>query len=252
MPRVALHVLLTLCVLLAGCSVFSPDYTREERAVEALANAQNATAEPDSYRFTGDIHITATTDSRTEQVDVDLSGAVDVDSRAMRSNTTVDGESRRAYLVNRTVYRECQSPWGGWGSDELDEDTEWQSQTPAVRQLSLLESGALYWNGTETLDGEEVRVLTGEPTNDAITAYRNDREQPVFGGPAIDDAQLRAWIHADTGRLVRTEFQFTVEDGENTARTMMTTTFTGYGTPLSIELPDGANSPEHEFGCPGG
>ncbi|WP_435345962.1 hypothetical protein [Haloarchaeobius sp. HRN-SO-5] len=253
MARLALHALLVVCVLTAGCSTlgFGPDPTREERAVGALDNATAALASTESYQFESDMTVAVTADGRSEQVDLDLTGAVDAAARKMRSNTTSDGESRRAFVLNRTVYRECAPPWDGWAVEERDDDGEWMSQTPAVRQLSLLESGSLYWNGTETVDGEQAVVLSGEPTADALTQYQDERSQPVFGGPSIDDVELRAWLDADTGRLLRTELRFAVSEGGNTATVTMTTTFGDYGEPVSVDLPAEAQTDPYELGCPG-
>lgn len=250
MARPALHALLVVCVLTAGCSLLGPDHTREARAVEALDNATDALASTDSYQFESDTTVTATADSRTERVDIDLTGAVDIAAREMRSNATSDGESRRAFVLNRTVYRECAHPWDGWAVEELD-DAEWVTQTPADRQLSLLESGSLYWNGTETVDGERAMVVTGEPTADALAEYQDDQPQPLFGGPSIDDVELRAWLDTNTGRLLRTELRFTVSEGDNTATATMTTMFGHYGEPVSVDLPAEARTDQYELGCPG-
>lgn len=251
MARPALHALLAVCLVTAGCSVLGPDYTRQERAVAALNDAHNATAAVQTYRFESDMTVTATADGRTERVDVDLTGAVDTANRTMRTNATRDGESRRSFVLNRTVYRECASPWDGWGVEDVDDGGEWSEQTPAVRQLSLLESGSLYWNGTRTVDGERVAVVTGEPSTDALTEYQDDRPTPVFGGPSVEDPRIRARLDADTGRLLWTEFSFTVADGDTTASATMTTTFGDYGDPVSVDLPEDARSDPYELGCPG-
>lgn len=246
MTRPVLYGLLVVCVLTAGCSMLGPDYTREERAVEALDNATDALASTESYRFESDMTVSA--DSRTEQID--LTGAVNVTTREIRMNATNDGRSRRAFVQNRTVYQECTAPWDGWGVEELD-DTERVNQTAAARQLSLLESGSLYWNGTETVDGERAVVLTGEPTADAITRYSDEQSQPLIGGPKIDDAEQRVWLDADTWRLLRTELRFTMTARGKTATAEMTTTFGGYDEPVSIDLPAEARTNQYELGCPG-
>lgn len=251
MARLALHALLAVCLVTAGCSVLGPDYTREERAVAALDDATNATAEVRTYRFESEMTVTATTDGRTERVDVDLTGAVDTAARAMRSNATIDGETRRTFVQNRTAYRECAQPWDGWGMTELDAETKWAEQTPAVRQLSLLESGSLYWNGTRTVDGERVVVVTGEPSTDALTEYQEDRPTSVFGGPSVEDPRVRARFDADTGRLLWTEFTFTVSGEGSTADATMTTAFGDYGDPVSVAPPAEATTDPYELGCPG-
>ncbi|MFC7019680.1 MULTISPECIES: hypothetical protein [Haloarcula] len=251
MDRPALHALLAVCVLTAGCSLFAPDHTREERAVGTLDDATDALESTESYRFESHMTVTTSADGRSERVDVDLTGAVDVADREMYQQATRDGESRRAFVLNRTVYRECAPPWDGWAVEDPAEDDRWLNQTTAARQLSLLESGSLYWNGTESVDGERTVVVTGQPTVDALTEYRDDQSRPVFGGPNIEDPELRAWIDADTGRLLRTELRFTVSKGDNSATATMTTTFGDYGDPVSVELPDEARSNQYELGCPG-
>lgn len=251
MSRPTLHFVLAACLLTAGCSMLGPDHTREQRAVSVLENATDAMETVETYRFESDMTVTATADSRTERIDIDLTGAIDIASRELRSNATSDGESRRTYVLNHTVYQECGHPWDGWAVEELDDDAEWVTQTPAVRQLSLLESGPLYWNGTGTDDGERVLIITGEPTADALSEYRDERSRPLIGGPSIDDAELRAWLDADTSRLRRTELRFTVSDGDNTAAATMTTTFDDYGDPVSIDLPPEARTNQYELGCPG-
>lgn len=251
MARPALHALLAVCVLTAGCSLLSPDHTREARAVGALDNATDTLAATETYHFESDMAVTASADGRTERVDIDLAGGVDVATREMRQNATSDGVSRRAFVLNRTVYRECTPPWDGWAVEEFDDDVEWVNRTPAVRQLSLLESGSLYWNGTEIVDGEPAVLLTGEPTADALAEYRDEKSQPLFGGPSVDDAELRAWLDADTGLPRRTELRFTVSERDATATATMTTTFGDYGEPVSVDLPAEARTNQYELGCPG-
>lgn len=251
MARLALHALLAVCLVTAGCSVFAPDHTREARAVAALDDATNATAAAQTYRFESAITVTATTDGRTERFDTDLTGAVDTGAREMRTNATRDGQTRRSVLVNRTSYRECPPPWGGWAVEERDEETPWADHTPAVRQLSLLESGSLYWNGTRTLDGERVTVITGVPTEAALTEYQDDRRTRTFGGPSIEEPRLRAYLDTESGRLLRTALSFTVAGGDGTATATMSTTFSEYGDPVAVDVPEEAQTDPYELGCPG-
>lgn len=248
MDRHALYVAVAASVLLAGCSLLGPDHTRDERAVETLENATDSIESVDSYRFASEL--TVATDDYGEQIDVSLSGAVNASTRETRSTATLDGESVRSFVSNQTAYQECQSPWSGWGVEELD-DGEWMDRTPAVRQLSLLESGSLYWNGTDTVRGEQAFVITSEPTADALTTYREERSGSLFGGPSFDETRLRAWLDSDTGRPLQTELQFTVSDGGESAEATMTTTFADYNAPVSVDIPVAVHTNQHESGCPG-
>ena len=248
MNRPALHVALAVCVLLAGCSLLGPSYTREERATRGLDNASATLDGAETYRFDSDMSVVATADGRTERVDIDLTGAIDVGAREMRTNTTLEGETYRSYLLNRTVYQECADPWP-WGKSETE--TNWSVQTPARRQLDLLRSGSLYWNGTVDLDGESALLLTGEPTGEAITRYQERQSRSLLGGPSVENARIRVWLDPETYRPRKTDLRFEVKEGGNTATARVTSHFTDYGAPVSVEVPAEAREDPLEMGCPG-
>lgn len=249
MNRPALHVAVAVCVLLAGCSLLGPSHTREERATGALDNASATLDGTETYRFDSDMSVVATADGRTERVDVAVTGAIDVPAREMRTNATIEGETYRSYLLNRTVYQECAGTVWDWGTREVE--TNWSVQTPARRQIDLLRSGSLYWNGTTTVDGESALLLTGEPTGKAITRYQERRSQSLLGGPSVENARMRVWLDAETYRPIKTDLRFEVEEGGNTATATVTSRFTDYGAPVSIEVPAEARDDPLEMGCPG-
>ncbi|WP_123536416.1 LolA-like protein [Halosimplex salinum] len=235
MRRPALHLAIAVCVLLAGCSLLGPDHTRDERAESALADARDAVDDTERYRFEADIGVVATVDDRTERVDVRLNGTVDAADQRIHGFAERDGEAFESYLDNRTRYQECGGMFDRWAVEEHEVD-DWSTLTPAVRQLSLLESGSLSHNGTETVDGEETTLLVGEPTTDALTQYQERRSRPVLGGPSIDDAEVRVWLDGETDRPRKTRVEFEVSQDGNTATAATTMRF-DYGTDASVEVP---------------
>ncbi|WP_415378797.1 hypothetical protein [Halosimplex sp. TS25] len=236
MRRPALHLAIAVCVLLAGCSLLGPDHTRDERAESALADARDAVNDTETYRFDGDLSVVATVDDRTERVDVRLNGTVDAAAQRMHGFAERDGEVVESYLHNRTRYQECGGMMDMWAVTERDAD-DWSTLTPADRQLSLLESGSLYYNGTETLDGEETVLLVGEPTTEALTRYQERRSRSLLGGPTVENAEVRVWIDEETDRPRETRVRFEVSQDGNTATATMTTRFHDYGSDVSVDVP---------------
>lgn len=251
MSRPALLVVLALCVVTAGCSVLGPNPTREARAVSAVDNATAAVTAANTYQYETDVTVVASADDRTERVDVQGTGAVDLGAREMRSNATFQGETRRSYTLNRTAYRECGEPWDGWGVEELEADGDWRTQTPVHRQLSLLEAGSLYYNGTTTVDGEKAVLVTGEPTADAITQYRERRSRSLFGGPSVENAEVRVWLDPETDRPLKTDVRFEARGDGGSATARLPTTFGGYGDPVSVTHYALSAEDTYELGCPG-
>lgn len=259
MRRFPLHVALVAVVVLAGCTgVLEEPPERDERAVAALEETAAAVDDAESYRYETDLRIEATGDGRAERLDVRLVGAVDAAAMRMNATTRVDGRAGpnldgrtfEAYLVNRTTYQQCARPPGFWGVENRTAE-DWDTLTPAYRQLSLLESGDLRWEGPATVDGRNATLLVGEPTVEALQQYRDGGTRPVFGGPEFRDVTLSVWVDDGTDLPLKTELRFEVVEGDGSATTRMVTRFLDYGEPVSVEVPAEAMDDPLTHGCPG-
>jgi hypothetical protein len=247
MRRLALLAVAAV-VVLAGCGMLGsdPDPTREQRAVDTLDNATDALAEVETHRSNSEITVTA----GNRRVTGETSSVVDFEARRAKTTGTIQGTETASYLVNHTAYVDCRQPWG-WGLEEFDSDEDWAAiASPAARQLSMLDSGDLYWNGTETVADTEAILLTGSPTEDAF-------DQPSVGGSStlddvnLDDATVRLWLDAASYRPVESNIQFEISaDGESATATV-TTEFDSYDEPVTVEVPGEATRDAREGGCPG-
>ena len=251
MTRPALHAALLLLVLTAGCAGFLDDPPpRDDRAVAALEETRTAVEAAETYRYATDLHVEARGDGRTRRVDARVTGTVDVAARRMNSTTEVEGETLRGYVVDRTAYRECGRMGAFWGVENRTAE-DWDTLTPAYRQLSLLSDGALRFEGGATVDGRDATLIVGEPTPAALQRYEEDRSRPLFGGPEVRNVRMEVWIDDRTDRPLRTRLRFEVADGGNVATARMETRFSGYDEPVSIEVPEEAFEDQLELGCPG-
>lgn len=250
MRRSALHLAIAVCVLLAGCSLLGPDHTRDDRAESALAEARDAINDSETYRYDGDVRVVAAAEGRTERVSVQMNGTVDASRQRVHGFAERDGETFESYLINRTRYQECGGMTDLWAVEERETD-DWSTLTPAVRQLSLLESGSLSHNGTETVEGEETTLLVGEPTSEALTRYQERRSRPLFGGPSVENAEVRVWLDEETDRPRKTRVRFEVSQGGNTATATVETRFSNYGADVSVHVPVIPEDDRWSGECPG-
>lgn len=249
MTRIALHAALVLCVLTAGCGFLGSETVREPRAESALDAAGDALAESETYRYDADARVVATGDGETESVEARTAGSVNATERRMFSRTNASERSVESYLVNRTRYQQCPSPGWDWGVQKYDAD-DWSTLTPAARQLSLLDSGSLYWNGTTTVDGRNATLLVGDVTTEALTEFQERRSDSLVGGPNVEDARLELWLDAESDRPIRTRLRFRVSNRGATATATMTTRFRAYGDPVTAEPPADVPTDRSEFPCP--
>jgi len=247
MRRLALLAVAAV-VVLAGCGMLGsdPDPTREQRAVDTLDNATDALAEVETHRSNSELSVTA----GNRRVTGETSSIVDFEERRARTTGTIQGTETASYLVNNTAYVDCQQPWG-WGMEEFDSDEDWAAiASPAARQLSMLDSGDLYWNGAETVDDTEAILLTGSPSEASF-------DQPSVGGSSslddanLDDATVRLWLDTENYRPIRSDIEFVISAEGESATATVTTEFDSYDEPVTIDVPDEATRDPREHGCPG-
>lgn len=240
-----LSLLVAALLLTSGClGLFGPDRPpSDERAVEAVDASRSAVTGVDGYRFT--VRGRAeTTGEDARSVSIAGAGRVDVRDRRLNATTRTADATRGVYLDSDTRYTECARI--GWGRQNLSASTPWLDHTPLGRQLALLESTNVYWNGTA--DG--TAVVTARPTAAELRTGDDRRVGgAVFGGGDVRSVTTRARFDAETHRLQRVRHRLRLARGGQTATATVTLRF-DYG-PVEATRP--AFDPEAVWGtgCPG-
>lgn len=248
-PHTAVAVVLVVLVALSGCLGFGGPPPSDPGAEAVVDSAVDASSKVQTYRYSLDIRIVASDGENTRRISMRANGAVNRTIDKMRANLTYQESERSTYVTGSTAYTECESPWG-WGRENHSTSTDWESRDTLGRQVDMLDTSPVYWVDNETVDGESVHVIEARPSAATLSKYSERRTGGVFG-PGIQDATLTAWIVKDSGRLLKTEFEFTVTDGGGSADASMATRFTDYGANVSITIPDEATEDPLTLGCPG-
>ncbi|MBX0294764.1 hypothetical protein [Haloarcula nitratireducens] len=250
MRRPALHVALALSLVLAGCSVFGDEPVREERAIERLDAARERAETVESYRY--EVDIDASTTASGERIDGSGSGRVNVTTRRQAANVTVGGSVAGSYVDDRTAFEQCRTDGLSWGKENVSAGGNWTELTPLGRQLSVLSTGDLYYNGTETVDGRRTVHLSSHPSPSALEeSDAGAGNRPVFGSPGVDSVTVDIWLDETTNLPVRSRVTVRVSGDGETATATLTTRFRDYGDRVEVTIPDDVRSDAMELGCPG-
>ena len=253
-------VLVAALLVTAGCQTpfGSSAPPSDERAVAAVDRAREATDGVTSYRFTVDGEVRIRESGRTESVGIRGSGVVDVAHRRANETVVTRGDTalvvrdtRRAYVEGYTLDVECSRL--GWARYDLAESTRWVEYTALGQQLALLNRTNVYWNGTETVDGTQVAVVTARPTEQQLEAARDlpTGGGVTQGGANVRNATVRALIDTETGRIREFRRELHVGAGEATAVATVTYRFDDYDAPTNVTRPGFEESGvEWETGCP--
>mgnify|MGYP006273217547 FL=1 len=241
---------LLVLVVSAGCLGFGTQPERTDRAEAELAAAQATLDDVETYQYETQMDLSASVEEERRQLAVRIEGTVDVAERMARSRADLDGENRTAYVTNRTVYQECECPWG-WGNESIEVAGPWIQATPLGRQLQLLESGALHVETDDSLAQADAVVLVGQPSAESLEKYGVSATQPVIGGPSVENITVRVVIDNTTHRPIRSTVAFEVAGGGGEGQGTVDTQFGAYDEPVSITIPDEVKEDAAETGCPG-
>ena len=245
---VLLALLVVLGFALAGCTVLESEPTREDEAVDALADAMAAAEDVETYEYESDMTVTDGTDS----IHASMVGTVDLEGEAAHTIVTYQGETHESYQIGDTTYRECPDPWGGWGVEHGESDADWLTGTPLGSHLALLASGDLSYEGVETVDDRETVHLVGSPPPSEFDDDASGGTSPLdFGGPSVDDVTVEIWLDAETDLPVKATVEFEVSERGETVTSTVTTTFGAYDETESVELPHEVADDARDDGCPG-
>lgn len=250
--RPPLAVLLLVGLLLtSGCLGFTEDPRppSDQQALDTLDRSRTALDDVTAYRAVVNGMTEAT--SGDEQVTVPVSGesVVDVSNRTISGSIHVRDRDRRFYVTDWTAYSEC--PLSGWGRQGLPAADRWIDLTPAGEDLALLNRTAVYWQGTEQLDGTETAVIRAHPDEEEFEAGPN-----VVGIRPTDpdevtivNTTVTVWISTETWRPVRSQREMVLEKGGATATLNATWTFTEYNEPVNVTRPPIEESDVRSGGC---
>ncbi|SDX82161.1 hypothetical protein [Halopenitus persicus] len=271
MRRAVLALSLALLVVLAGCTAlpFGDDRPpSDDRALETLDRTAAAASDVETYRFEARMRASATADDRERTATAEGSGAVNVSAERLRATTRVDdgdgplaagGENEatiETYVDGNTSYRQCRPPWSGWAVESVPESDRWRDATPLSNHLTLLERSRVYWRGDRTVDGNRTVLIEAYPTRETIQSLAERRQTAGETGLAdasLENATARLWVDPETDLPVRSRLRLEIARGDATATATLTTTYRGYGEPVSVTIPPAATVEEnqYELGCPG-
>jgi len=242
-PRAILVVFL---VVTAGCQGLGgpSEAPSDQRAVDAVNQAQATARNITSYRATIDGTVRISDTRRTESVEITGDGIVNV--HRQRANMTVNTRgdtrvgfrhTRRVYVDGYTLDTECSRM--GWARYNLTESNRWLNYTSLGQQLTLLDLTSVYWNGTERVDGVETAVVTAHPTEQQLQRSWSLPTGNVgtAGGATFQSATVRVWINTETHRIRKVQREIRVRANEKTAVVTTTFHFTEYDDPTNITRP---------------
>ncbi|QHS18377.1 hypothetical protein GWK26_11405 [haloarchaeon 3A1-DGR] len=256
---------------MAGCTAlpFGDDRPpSDDRALETIDRTAAAASDVETYRFEARMRASATADDRERTATAEGSGAVNVSAERLRATTRVDdgdgplaagGENEatiETYVDGNTSYRQCRPPWSGWAVESVPESDRWRDATPLSNHLTLLERSRVYWRGDRTVDGNRTVLIEAYPTRETIQSLAERRQTAGETGLAdasLENATARLWVDPETDLPVRSRLRLEIARGDATATATLTTTYRGYGEPVSVTIPPAATVEEnqYELGCPG-
>lgn len=249
MSRQIATVALVIVVALSGCSLLPGGPQSDPGAADVRDNVSAAVESLDSYRYEVDLSISASAGGSTERVDGETSGVVNRAEKRLSATSTVAGTTSEQVVADGVAYTECQSPWDGWGVQNVSADTP---VGPMDRQLELLAASPVQWGGNVTEDGRRLQKLVASPTGEELASLQSTSgSAPDYAAENIDNVTMRLWVDAESQRPVRSEVTISLSADGADAEANLETRFSEYGVSTDIADPEFSDEEKYELGCPG-
>lgn len=266
--RAALLVVVVLGLVLAGCTsgTTGTDATNgppDAATVKSDAIAAMDDAQTYQVKLSADRHLEANLE---RNVSVEFTKRIDRQNEELAVNQTASARGRssvtKIYLVNRTVYQHNDAFARRYNSEWISVDVSdnfsrtWSVLDTLSRHRQILNRSSVSLNGTETVDGTKAYVLELHPDESEIQHLMSQRRGAKSGGSAsrlnVTNAAFTYWIDVDSNRPVKVSgtLNTTVDSPAGTLVVNKSFVFhyDGYGTDVSVTLPDGAKEEAVPFG----
>lgn len=211
----------------------------------------------ETYRVNATFHRTQTANGVTRNVTVESQSVFDRSARELRTRETTTGAgqsvSSTTYLVNGTLYQRSpqfvQAYSSQWVRVPVENVSErWRMLDTVTRQRWALSNASVSVLGGRTVDSTEAYVLEVDVDEAAYNRLLENRlAQPGANVSVnVSEARFRYTVAADSGRLI--ESTGTVQStltgqGQSVAlEERFTLRFHGYGDPVSVTLPEAADT----------
>lgn len=243
----AIALLLVVMVALSGCAGMFGDEAEpesdgndgDEAAVETVRTDALATMEEaESYTM----ETNTTVENPRGTVEMHDRRAVDEQERTMRFERSMAAsgqeQASEVYIGNGTIYAH---EMGTWTVDEIDGDRFWNETFLVDQYRTALESSNASLEGTETIDGEAVHVLSVTPTDEELAGLEGD--------VSYEHLTYTFYVDEESSAIHRVSSEATVVQAGQEMNVTATTAISDYDESVDVEIPDAAlNSTEDDTG----
>lgn len=230
------NALLSVCVaallVTAGCTGLSGDDGGTDTS-QLQSDVVDAMADVDTYRM--EMRMNVSTSGRS--LSLTQRGAFDHEAERARVNATVMGRQTTTYIDGATAYVNAA---GIWQSRNLSDRDPWNESTGIEQQRALLQSGDVTVVGSATVEGVATTVLRVDPEPSDVKSVVAQQQGGGLDGVGIESATYRMYVANDTHRLRQVEMDLSMSISGQTAEANATITFSEYGEPVNVSVPDAA------------
>ncbi|MCD2199694.1 hypothetical protein LPA44_07265 [Halobacterium sp. KA-4] len=227
-----LSVCVAALLVTAGCTGLS-DGENAADAAQLQSNVVDAMADVDTYRMEMRMNVSASGQS----LSMTQRGVFDHEAERARVNATVLGQETTTSIDGTTAY---VNVGGVWQTRDLSDREPWNESTGIDQQRALLESGNVTVAGSATVDGVATTVLRVDPDPSDVKSVVAQQQGQALDGVGVESATYRVYAANDTHRLRQVEMNLTMSISGQTTDANATITFSEYGEPVNISVPDAA------------